>query len=325
MAGPGWSWYEVRVGATRFWARVVLRNHWRAALLLGVLCGFAAGAAGAGWATARATSRAFPDFVAAHRTSDFGVYLCEHGQRLNAACARSIPTDAQRETIAGVPGVAHVARVSAVVGQLHVAGHDQLMFVYTFADRPPKLPDGLLLSGATAVPARPGDVVVNESAAKQLGVRAGEHVTFTPYLEDQQGAADNAGAAQGPPLEGTVVGVVRQPGDLTANARGANQASIAMYVPREWWNQGSTFYRYGVLSSVWLDPGARPSVVKRGIADAVQPSRPSFEPVDLVDASTVDDAIDFEVWAARAFAIVVALLRAAPPGSSGHPPGPARE
>ncbi len=300
-------WYEQEVRAVRLWARVLVRNHWRAVLFLGLLCGFAAGAAGAGWAVARRTADAFPTFVAAHRPAGFGVYVCPPGQHLTADCARTLPTDAQRDAIRGVDGVDAVARASAVVGRLHAEGHQQLALLIALADRPPARADGLLLAGRTAVPSRPGDLVINESAARIYHLHAGDRVTFTPYLEDQGGAADNAGTPQGPPVTGVVAGVVRQPADLTAGARGANQDSMVMYVPRRWWDQGATFYRYGALSQVWLRSGADPAAAKRGIRTAVAPGEASFEAPDVGDSTTVYDAIDFEVWAARAFALVVAV------------------
>ena len=301
------AWYETGVRGVRLWARVLVRNHWRATLLLGLMCGLAAGAAGAGWAAARRTADAFPAFVASHQPAEFSVVVCPAGQQVDARCSLTPPTDAQREEIRSVSGVDGVARASAVVGRVGVRGPQQLALVYAFADRPPARPDGLLVAGRTAVPERPGDLVINEIAAKIYHLRAGDPITFKPYLEDQGGAADNAGVPNGPVVHGVVAGIVRQVADFTAGARGANQDSMAMYVPRRWWNQVSTFYRYGAQSSVWLRPGADPTTVKQRIREAVAPGRPALYPPDVADATTVYDAIDFEVWAARAFALVVAF------------------
>jgi ABC-type lipoprotein release transport system permease subunit len=295
------------MGAIRLWARVLLRNHWRTTLFLGLMCGLAAGAAGAGWATARRTADAFPAFVASHRPAAFGVVVCPAGQRLDARCSLAMPTAAQRDELQRVAGVDAVVRASAVVGRMSVHGQRELALVIALADRPLARPDGLLVAGRTAVPTRPGDLVINEIASKIYHLRAGDRITFTPYLEDQAGAADNAGVPNGPVVHGVVAGVVRQAADFTAGARGANQDSMAMYVPRDWWNQGATLYRYGAQSNVWLRSGADPATVKQGIREAVAPGSPAIYPSDVAGATTVFDAIDFEVWAARAFALVVAL------------------
>jgi ABC-type lipoprotein release transport system permease subunit len=101
--------------------------------------------------------------------------------------------------------------------------------------------------------------------------------------------------------------VIRQPSDLAAGARGANEDTIYAHAPPAWWAQLATMYRYGVFTLVWTDPAVALRDVKQSVRDAVAPSAVSFEAVGGDAAPTVGDAIDFEVWAARVFAIVVAL------------------
>lgn len=305
MVGGRHDWYESDVGAVGLWARVLVRNHWRATVLLGLLCGLGAGAAGAAWATARTTKQAFPEFVASHRGPSVGVYVCP--DRFDEECARTPPTAAERNAISSADGVDAAVRVGAVVGRARAVGEDRLALFNVLADRPPDLPDGLLIEGTSALPVDPGDIVVNETAAGHYDLHAGDAVTFTPYLAEQDGAGDGTGTPDGPPLHGRVVGVIRQPNDLAASARAANEDTIYAYAPRAWWAQVATMYRYGLFTLVWTDPGVALLGVRQSVRDAVAPSVASFEAIGGDATPTVDDAIDFEVWAARVFAIVVAL------------------
>lgn len=292
---------------------MLLRRHWRATVLLGLFCGFAAGAVGAGWATARTTSRAFPRFVEQAGTNAFFV-SCAPGEPVDLDCARKFPARAVRDTVASVRGVRAAARGAPVVGQLRVPGRRPALGLVVLYPDPPGSPEdgsGLLLAGDRVTPERPGDIVVNESAARSAGIKIGQRLTFTPYLADQSDAANGGVVPHGPPLRGRVVGIVRQPVDLAANAsesKSANFDVLAMVVPAEWWSAEPDVYRYGAGVAVYFAPGVDTDRVKADVVQRLRPRNAQFETESSEDVSTVFDAINYEVWAARAFAAVVALV-----------------
>jgi ABC-type lipoprotein release transport system permease subunit len=279
-------------------------------VLLGLLCGVAAGAVGTGWATARETSVAFPRFV--ERAGAGGFFItCD--EAVAAECGRQYPPKAVRDVAAGVPGVAAAARAAAVVGQTRIEGREPALGLFVlYAEPPGSLSEGSgrLLAGDQLTPKRPGDIVVNESAARSSDISVGDRITFTPYLADQSDAANGGVAAHGPPLEGRVVGIVRQPIDLAADSaesKSANFGSAEMVVPPAWWASEPDVYRYGTGVATFFERGADPADTRAAVVDALRPRNAQFETESSDDVATVYDAIDYQVWGARLFAIVIAL------------------
>src|SRR4029079_10869947 len=131
-------------------------------------------------------SEALRRVVEAAGTGGFFV-SCAPGEPVTFECGQQFPPRAVRDAAAAVPGVRSAARGAAVVGQLRAPGRDpELGLVITYAEPPGALAEGSgrLLAGDRLTPRRPGDIVVNESAARSARISVGEQLTFTPYLAD---------------------------------------------------------------------------------------------------------------------------------------------
>jgi hypothetical protein len=156
VVGSGGAGWDVEVTAAWMWARAELRARWRAWLLLGLLAGATVGVAAAGFAGARRTANAVPDFIAAAHVPTAAVLA--NDPAFDAAV---------RRRVAALPGVtaSYPFMVGIATEVFRPAGLGDATTALLPVDRAtvPVL-TGPLVAGRLPDPTRADQVVVDENA-----------------------------------------------------------------------------------------------------------------------------------------------------------------
>jgi MacB-like periplasmic core domain/FtsX-like permease family len=190
-------------------ARTELGRRWRATLLLAVLVGLAGGVVLAAVAGARRTDSAMDRFLAYHRPGTVEIdgpvdvddlerlpQVADVDQGAYMALAPSTPS--------GAPDPGAVGQINPI---LSMRGHSLVT-----SERP------ILVRGRLPDPGRPLEVAIDETLAARRRLRLGDRLRMWAYTPRQlQVGFDSSRiqAPEGPALDFTVTGVVRQPSDLS--------------------------------------------------------------------------------------------------------------
>jgi ABC-type antimicrobial peptide transport system permease subunit len=163
------------VTAAWMWARAELRARWKAWILLGILAGATAGVAAAGFAGARRTENAVPDYVAAAHVP-------------TAALLANDPAfgpDARRQ-VAELPGVAKaypfMVGVSAEVLSPGKLG-DVSASLFPVSPASITIMTGRLVAGRLPDPSRADEVVVDENARDRFALPLGSTMVLGQTVE----------------------------------------------------------------------------------------------------------------------------------------------
>lgn len=303
-----------------FRVRILLRNNWLATVALAVIAGLAAAVPIAGWAAARQTSAALPEFLERSDLSDLIAFFCPEevgdlreidldspeGQDAQQACFRHDQA-AERDVLAAMPEVATVNRSTLMVGAVDKGDGPALSLVYARLDPvvAPPVGSGELIEGNWFDGTTIGDLLISETIAERPGWSLGTTVTFTPYLISQADCAGEGSCEpEGEPVELTVVGVVREVADLAANTDDSGN----LYVSSAWWDRygADDPFRYGTGAEVWAAEGVTSAELQAAIEERF-PGRGFIESSLPEGVETVDDAISYEARAAEFFAFLTAL------------------
>jgi hypothetical protein len=184
---------------------IELRRHWRSTALLAVLVAVVVGTVVAATAGARRSSTSFDRYL----------------DELRATDAMAFGDPEVRSGLGDLPAV-DTALEMDLPAVWPVKEEDD--FFYPMVAEPTgRIPYDLVrmpvVEGRLPDPDAPLELVVSERTADRLGVRAGdelEMVSLVPATADE--VAENGGdpVPDGPPLTFSVVGVVRDPGDIGA-------------------------------------------------------------------------------------------------------------
>lgn len=300
--------------------RILLRNNAVATVALAVIAGLAAAVPIAGWAAARQTHAALPEFLERSDLSDVVAFFCpeevgdlsdidldsEEGYAAQQACF-SHDQAAERDAVAAMPEVATALRSAPMVGTADTGNGPEVVLVLAQLDPvlAPPIGSGELIAGRWFDGTSAGDLVVSETIAKLPGWSLGSTALFAPYLMTQ---ADCAGegtcAAAGETLQVTVVGVVREVADLAATTDDTG----SYYLSSAWWDRygASEPFLYGTGVEVWAAPGVSPLELEDAI-NARYPGRAFVELSEPEDLATLRDAIGYEARAASLFALFTAI------------------
>ncbi len=311
---------------TLFRARILLRNNAVATVALAVIAGLAAAVPIAGWAAARQTFSALPNFLERSDPPDVAVFFCPaeigdltdvdpnsaEGQAVQDACRR-YDQQAEHDQLAAMPEVASTTRMTAVVGRADLGAGPELLLVSALLDPvlPPPVGPGELIKGRWFDNSHADELLISETMAKlrpSMGV--GATVSFTPYLLSQNCAGEGSCAPEGDSVDLTIVGVVREVADLAPPAENGQNADDGgtLYLPSAWWDQygASDPFRYGTGNLVWAAPGVSAPALQAAI-EARFPGRAQFESPLPAEVTTLADAIAYEARAAEFVALLTAI------------------
>lgn len=191
-------------GVAGYLVRADLRRHWRSVLLLAVLAAVVVGTVLTAFAGSRRSRSAFDRYLDAARPADL----------------IAIGGDEDLAVVEAAPGVETAGRADLLA--MFPESADPSQFFPMFAPRATvigseqfRLP---LVSGRRADPGQALEVNLGERTARRLGVKTGDTlamVSFTPE-EATLLEAEDGGPAEphGPSMDLTVVGIVREPGDI---------------------------------------------------------------------------------------------------------------
>lgn len=188
-----------RVGGsgTAMWARRDLRRRWLSLVVLGLLAGLSAALAFASVAGARRADTAFDRLSTRTRAADAVVFP-----------SQSAPGIFDWSKLRALPYVEAVAPWNLVFGVQRRGAELEpgLLFMPTdrrwfdTVDRP------IVEAGRFWNPAAVGEVMVDELAAGELGIKVGDRSSFRPYRPGQ----NERGEPKGPLIQMHVVGIIRE-------------------------------------------------------------------------------------------------------------------
>jgi ABC-type lipoprotein release transport system permease subunit len=192
-----------------------LRNGWRGVLLVGLLCGIAAGSGLAAAADARRTWTAAPRLLEAQNTADAAVGVDATAMDPEAAVAFA-------DAIDRLPDVASASRMAGVEldevlpdGTFNPAlrSNSGLGFLYDAAVN--ELSRFRVLEGRLPAPDQPDEVMINRVMVDRTGWRVGDTIdSLRLYrLEDVDQNGEPV-PAKGEPLQLRVVGIAARPDEL---------------------------------------------------------------------------------------------------------------
>jgi hypothetical protein len=246
------------------WARAELRARWKAWVLLGLLAGATVGVAAAGFAGARRTANAVPDFVAA-----------AHVQ--TAALLANDPAfgPAERRKVAALHGVVHaypfMVGVSLQVLRPRKLGEESGALVPVSAASIPVM-TGPLVAGRRPDPKRADEIVVDENARDRFGLAIGSTMVLGQTIE---------GAQEVPPQ-------FRPPGGSETFRQTMHVVGIAKSTSSDLsWTPSSGFYaKYGShmpqLVNLFVDLRGGPAAIPEFTAGA---GRVLGHPVNVEDSN----------------------------------------
>ena len=297
-------------GGMRLRSRVLLRSRWRAVVAIGVIAGLLAGGLVALATAARETGRSLDTYMDRLGAPDVAAVFC------GPADEASDPADCfdhdQRDVL---PRLRSDERVVAA-GRLAPAptlmrhGSDPWvpMFAYVTLDdltgfrRPP------VVDGVPADPDDPGQVMINETLAREHGIAVGDRLEIAPITWDQLGANQIPEAPGAPAVLSRVAAILRTPDDLQADGSAQLQVSEASLFLGPGWAQAvgeDHFARYSMVVGMELRPGVEPD----GVIDDAAAGRPASVLGPLWDVRAFDEAIRYDARAAYA-ATTIAVLAA---------------
>ena len=153
------------MSAAWIWARAELRARWRAWLLLGLLAGATVGVAAAGWAGARRTANAIPNYVAAAHVPTAALLVND-----------PVFGPEQRRAVARLPGVTKaypfMVGVATEVFQPRKLGAVSAS-LFPVAPASISVLTGPLVAGRLPDPARADEIVVDENARDRFHLDLG--------------------------------------------------------------------------------------------------------------------------------------------------------
>jgi ABC-type antimicrobial peptide transport system permease subunit len=236
-------------------ARAELRRRWRVTVLLAVLMGLTGGVVLAAVAGARRTDSAMDRFVAYNRPATVEV------DGLDLPAVEQLPQVAdvdQAAYMALTPSTPSGAPDPGAVGRINpwatMRGHSLVT-----SERP------ILVRGRLPDPDQALEVAIDETLAARRRLRLGGTLRMWAYTPRQlQGGFDSSKvpAPQGPALDFTVTGVVRQPSDLSPVPVQQDVIYLGtgddLYLtPAFWRTYGRTVANVGAGVVVRLHHGAR--------------------------------------------------------------------
>jgi ABC-type antimicrobial peptide transport system permease subunit len=206
--------------------RVDMRAHWRSVLALVLVVGIGGGAALAGFAGARRTDTALGRFLTYDQPGDGGFLFGSQAQppAVPGLAPDSLALAPIEQRVVDLPQVESHFRAPYLfvatrptgshVGDLNVLGPGDPE-LFRSMDRP------LIIAGRLPDPRRADEAVVNDFAAAQSHLRLGSMVRLYAYSYDQIAGGALASAVSlpmpaGPSFSVHVVGIIRQPADVSA-------------------------------------------------------------------------------------------------------------
>jgi hypothetical protein len=290
-------------------ARTELRRRWQATVLLAVLVGLVGGVALASVAGARRTDSAMDRFLAYHRPG-----TVEIDGRVDVGDLEGLPQVADVDqgaymalapsTPSGAPDPGAVGRINPL---LSIRGHSLVT-----SERP------ILVRGRLPDPGQPLEVAVDETLASRRRLRLGGTLRMWAYTPRQlQDGWDSSRVAtpEGPPLDFTVTGVVRQPSDLSPvpvqqDVLYLGTGDDLYLTPAFWRAYGTTVAAIGVGVGVRLHRGVRDLAAFTAAVRALPGGRQAVLSVGSdseVAAARAERAMHVQAVALLAFGVLTAV------------------
>jgi ABC-type lipoprotein release transport system permease subunit len=274
---------------------VALTRRWPSAVALVVLAGVLSGVVIAAVAGVRRTVSA-PDRLIEAAGGEADAIVFDVG-------------GADLDAIRSLPQVEHVSAVTFML----VDAVEPFETVTAFATSDPAR-GGLLVDGVVLDGRDPDTAMIDEVAARKLGLGPGGRFVLGAYTEEQFASGDLGSGPKGPRFPITVSGVLREPDDVSPGDPSAEQqvpyaSSAAVYVPESFLEaHGDEVTTVNTLLGFDLVGGsaARPELV-----EAVR-ALPGGDTVQFFDASGIDPAtrraIDVQALALGVVAAVLGLV-----------------
>jgi FtsX-like permease family len=216
----------VRLGLLLLRRRVDLRAQWRSVVVLALVVGIGGGAALAGFAGARRTETALARFLTYDRPGDGGFLFGNQSQppAVPGVAPNSLALAPVEQRVVDLPQVASYFRAPYLflatkptgshVGDLNVLGPAD-PDLFRSIDRP------LIIAGRLPDPRRSDEAVINDFAAVQSHLHIGSKLRLYSYSYDQIAggaliSATSLPVPSGPSFKVHVVGIIRQPADVSA-------------------------------------------------------------------------------------------------------------
>jgi hypothetical protein len=295
---------------TAVWARAraELRHRWQATVLLAVLVGLAGGVVLTAVAGARRTDSAMDRFLAYNRPGTLEV------DGLDVRAVERLPQVADVDqgaymaltpsTPSGAPDPGALGRINPI---LSMRGHSLVT-----SERP------ILIRGRLPDPDQALEVAIDETLAARRRLRLGGTLRMWAYTPRQlQGGFDSSRipAPEGPALDFTVTGVVRQPSDLSPvpvqpDVIYLGSGDDLYLTPAFWRTYGKTVATVGVGVGVRLHHGTRDLVAFTAAVHALSGGRHARLSVgsdSAVAAGRAKRAMHVQAVALLAFGVLTAV------------------
>ena len=290
----------------------LLRKFLRATVFLALAAGLSSGLALTAWLSGRRAEEAPVRFLAMADPPELQVVVCPpdvESLTSDADVLRCFAHDPIQELglLRAVPGVSLAGRMAYQSADATLGGEVRRITVVAMGDPGLVTPVGqpLVVQGRLADDEAPGEVVINEVAARTAGLRLGDHLEVRLLAPDD---VDGEGPASGPRLSLQVVGIIRAANDLSASLSGSAADAFFFTGPGTW---------RALEDEAWLGYTAMAVQVARGAdAGAVESAIRSTFPGRVVDIEAIIDvdntrpgqeAVGYEAKAAFAFAVLTGL------------------
>jgi ABC-type lipoprotein release transport system permease subunit len=302
--------------AARLRARVLLRQWWMSAVLLGIVAAAGGGCVLALAMVAKDTSGAVDVYVTQlHAPEGMAVY-CPPDAAM-AAIDRNdcLRYDQEREAKAlrARPEVDAVGRVAATPLMLRIGDEDWTeAFGWVTFDDIAVYGDPPLVAGRLPRADAVNELVVNEAFLSRHRARLGDVAEVAPIsweVFDEGTSPSDDPSPDAIPM--SIVGVVRLPSDLTAAVEGNQALSVveaAMFLGRPWVEAvgPTSFARYQNGVVVNVAPGVDPITVLRSVSPGhvgVSVGESLFAP----EIASLDDAVAYEARATTTAAVLAGI------------------
>ena len=290
----------------------LLRKFLRATVFLALAAGLSSGLALTAWLSGRRAEEAPVRFLAMADPPELQVVVCPPGVdslTSDADVLRCFAHDPIQELglLRSVPGVSLAGRMAYQSADATLGGEVRRITVVAMGDPGLVTPVGqpLVVQGRLADDEAPGEVVLNEVAARTAGLRLGDHLEVRLLAPDD---VDGEGPASGPRLSLQVVGIIRAASDLSASLSGSAADAFFFTGPGTW---------RALEDDSWIGYTAMAVQVTRGAdAGAVESAIRSTFPGRVVDIQAIldvdntrpgEEAVGYEAKAAFAFAVLTGL------------------
>lgn len=298
------------MGAVGLRARSDLRRHWRATVGLTLAVAVTGGIVMAAVAGAERTQTALPQFVEEYLAEDFLVYL-------DGPLAEQSELPARLEAIPGVAaasGSSFVVFASTDRDGRPVPGLDASIGAGSPTDDAgfhtitrPRMVEGRLAS-----PTSEDEIIINQPFSDSWGVGVGDTLTVVAYAPDdlQDLLGDQRAEPTGPRFDLRVVGIVRDPGDVSIQSLPDLDSRHMALTPAFWAAHRDEVANFGVEVSARLEDGADPDAVEQAVTEAIDGVSVERENASLPTYDATQRAIELQANALLAATMVFAAAAA---------------